>query len=256
MANGATCRSHLTMARHGRVLATKPHAGTGFTTRLDGTGSAFGASDSQLELDQAAGVLRMESTNSNLNGQANLANGVYPGIRLSSLGFTGSEDFCVSAKFTDVRYERIFDQFGVYVGGSSSTAVRAGYLSWPTGGTVFNVWTLGGLDQGLALGSGPAIGADMDVVIQRTGGAFSMLVGGFDLSTSLGTASLNALDDLTVGIFAANAENPFPQLGTLTEFFVGVDAASVPEPSSAWLVLLGLTAAAAARRQRPRERSR
>lgn len=219
------------------TLLDRNGVGTGFTTRLDGTGLSFGATDPQMELDAASGTLRLTSTRSDLNGQQTLAQGVYPGMRLSSFGFTGAQDFCVSARFTDVSYERFFDQFGLYVGGSSTSAIRAGYLFTGIGRTAFSVWTLGNFDQGLLLEAGPDQGSSIDIVISRTAGIFSMQAGGFDLSSMLGSAELNALSDLTVGVFAANAFNDVPQIGTLTEFRVGVDAVPVPEPSGMALPL-------------------
>ncbi len=224
------------------TLLDRNGVGTGFTTRLDGTGSTFGATDPQLELDESSGALRLTSTRSDLNGQQTLDQGVYPGMRLSSFGFTGAQDFCVSARFTDVSYERFFDQFGIYVGGTSTSVIRAGYLFTGIGRTAFSVWTLGNFDQGLLLEAGPDQGSSIDIVISRTAGIFTMQAGGFDLSSMLGAAELNALSDLTVGVFAANAFNDVPQIGTLTEFMVGVDAVPVPEPSALALLLVALAA--------------
>src|SRR5262249_29891863 len=74
-------------------------AGTGLTHRLPGTGGAFGPNDENLRLVPARGQLELTTTPSDLNTQHRLGRGEYLGLRLADLGFTGAEDFEVSATF-------------------------------------------------------------------------------------------------------------------------------------------------------------
>ena len=71
--------------------------GTGLTRRLPGTGAALPADDPNLTLDVGKGRLRLRLNPSNLNKQRNLDRGEYLGVRLADLGFTGEEDFSVTA---------------------------------------------------------------------------------------------------------------------------------------------------------------
>lgn len=194
--------------------------GTGFVTRLSGTGSALAANDSNLELDTDAGVLRVYSTPSNLNGQSNLPEGQFPGISLSTLGFTGAEDFSVTATFRNIQYSEPVDQFGVYVGVDSRTAMRAGYLHF--GGSdarLFAVHTIGGLDVNLASFVGPRAGTDLEIVITRTDGIFSVQLGGSQIPFEQ-PDFLNDFSDLTVGVFAGNPVNTNSKTGTVDDFSV------------------------------------
>jgi hypothetical protein len=87
--------------------------GTGLADRLPLTGSGLLTDDANLALDPSNGLLTILSTNSDLNGQQNLATGEYLGTSLASLGFNGHGNFRVQARFVNVQYADDFDQFGL-----------------------------------------------------------------------------------------------------------------------------------------------
>src|SRR5262249_11073801 len=94
-------------------------AGTGLTHRLPGTGDWLAANDEYLRLDPTRGRLELTATRSDLNTQYRLRRGEYLGVRLSDLGFSGSEDFEVSAVFPEIPELEFVGQFGPYAGARS-----------------------------------------------------------------------------------------------------------------------------------------
>jgi hypothetical protein len=211
--------------------------GTGLRDRLAGTGTTFGATDPNLQLDPTAGVLRIRSTNSDINGQVGLAAGEYAGINLSRLGFTGTQDFCVGAQFRNVRYAEAFDQFGLYIGSGAGVNFRAGYL-FSGSRTLFSVLNNGGFDSGISLATGPAEGSDLFISIGRVGGQYFFDANGVSLLLGAQPSFLNGFSDLNVGMFAANARNPNSKTATVDDFMVVVGSTTpVPEPSA--LLLFG-----------------
>ena len=78
--------------------------GIGLTRRLPGTGSALPERDPNLHLNPARSALELTTTRSDLNTQDRMPTGEYLGFRLADLGFTGKEDFEISA--LDPEYPR------------------------------------------------------------------------------------------------------------------------------------------------------
>ena len=101
---------------------------TGLTTRLPGTGTALPEADPNLRLDTAAGVLALSTTRADFFGRAGLAATSSPGLALADLGFTGTEDFAVTATFRPLTGLGFIDQVGLYVGASSDAITRAGTI--------------------------------------------------------------------------------------------------------------------------------
>ncbi|MCU0648512.1 MAG: hypothetical protein MUF00_10985 [Gemmatimonadaceae bacterium] len=219
------------------TIADVAGRGTGLLDRLTGTGTALPVNDPNLALDTNAGLLRIRSTNSDLNGQLGLGTGEYLGANLSRLGFTGSQDFCVSTRLRDIRYSELFDQFGLYVGASGASAFRAGHFATVTGRRLFSVSTFNGSDVGLADTPGPSEGSDLNLTIGRLGGAYFFDVNGFSTALGLQPTWLNGTGALNVGLFAANARNNNSKTMTVDEFTVAVNTTVVPEPSSLLLIL-------------------
>jgi arabinan endo-1,5-alpha-L-arabinosidase len=101
---------------------------TGLTARLPGTGAGLPELDPLLSLDTAAGLLSLRTTQADFNGAAGLPGNSSPGVALADLGFTGDEDFALTAVFRTLVGLELIDQVGVYVGASSGALTRAGTI--------------------------------------------------------------------------------------------------------------------------------
>jgi arabinan endo-1,5-alpha-L-arabinosidase len=233
------------------TLNDKNGLGTGFTTRLSGTGSAIAANDLNLVLDRRAGWLRMTSVNADINGQRNNAGVEFIGIDLGSLGFTGNEDFIVSASFVNVptnfpTMSNSFDQFGAFVGEDSLYLTRAG-------GTNYNFF---GAPEFEAFGDnifngvkvddrffGPLTGNAMNIEISRVDGVWKHLVNGADRTPLFQPNFLDA-SNLVAGVWLYSTDDS-QFIVDLTHFQVTV----IPEPSSA-ILLLSVLGVACVRRSK------
>jgi hypothetical protein len=218
---------------------------TGFTTRLPGTGASLAPHDNNLFQFSANGVLELTSQQSDFNGQANMDLTSAPGINLSTLGFTGAEDFSVTAVFRGpIQFNDAIDQLGVYVGLDSATLTRAGFITFASY-EYFSGHTASGVDQfGHFYGFGLDTSAGMTVTISRTGGFWDYVINGVHWlpnTVADGTGSYIPADfldyhsDLVVGIFAITPFNSSYKVYSLDSFTVTV----VPEPSSSCLLGLG-----------------
>ena len=90
--------------------------GIGLTRRLPGTGSALPERDPNLRLNPARAALELTTTRSDLNTQDRMPTGEYLGFRLTDLGFTGKEDFEISATIPNIPGLNVVGQFGLYAG--------------------------------------------------------------------------------------------------------------------------------------------
>src|SRR5579871_602965 len=121
----------------GTILDTNG-IGTGFTARMIGTGSAITGNDPNLLLNTNAPALTMHtSPGADFNGQVAMDTATVVGINLSSLGYTGSNDFTATAVFTglpttgsNANQALQPDQLCLIVGTDSTTAVRAGFINF------------------------------------------------------------------------------------------------------------------------------
>lgn len=218
-------------------------AGTGFTARLGGTGGSLPANDPNMSLNTGSGLLSLTSTNSDLNGQSNLGTGEYIGVQLSTLGFTGSEDFTVATVISGFTGNvQVNQQFGLVVGASSAFATRMGLIG--TSKQQIAVNTFQGSDNSAVLGGSPA--APWTMTVSRTGGVFDMVVNGTSVLPLIDAGFLNSYSDLFAGIYAAS---PGGELFTVSvdSFQVSV----VPEPGMMPIGAgISLAAAAVWRRRR------
>jgi arabinan endo-1,5-alpha-L-arabinosidase len=108
--------------------------GIGFTTWLPNTYSTAG-NDSDLTLNTSAPSLTInaDDNGSDFNGQIAINQLQAPGIDLASLGFTGSQDFSITASFilpNTSAFAHDSNRFGIYVGSASNNLTRAGFINF------------------------------------------------------------------------------------------------------------------------------
>jgi hypothetical protein len=200
------------------TLADATGQGTGFTTRLAGTGASIAASDSNLALDTGAGVLHITSPiNTDPNGQVGAGTIEFLGLQLAPLGFNSTRDFSVTANFSNIPDNAImdsFDQVGVFVGQNSMTGTRAMVINFDFFGNnneFAAVNSVNGADAGQAFSVTPTPAGAMSMTISRSSGVWTYtLIGtsgsfiGTTTRTPAQPTALNALNDLTVGVFSAS----------------------------------------------------
>jgi arabinan endo-1,5-alpha-L-arabinosidase len=236
-------------ATGGSILDATGQA-TGFTDRLPGTGGSIPTNDTLLSLDTGAGTLSLTSTQSDVNGGAGFAIMSAPALRLSSAGFTGAEDFSVTAVFRPLPAVEFIDQIGLFVGENGSNLTRAGIITFGTP-EYFSAHTQSGSDNsGRFFGFGFNGSAGMTVTISRTAGEWQYVINGQvwnpntegdGTGTKVNPVYLNGLPDLFVGFYAITPLNSNPKVVTLDSFELTV----IPEPATFAALLGGLAAAGA-----------
>ncbi len=203
--------------------------GTGFEQRLPGTGIALPENDRNIHLDPLARLLSLTTTRSDINTQYHLNEGEYLGVRLSKLGFTGTENFEVTAIIPNIPSLAAVGQFGLYVGSRSDRNIRGGLISsrQPEQYKQFLVNNNGGRDDdALYVGLFPT-GSDTRLTLQRIDGKYRMSVESLSsgASSTLAIRHPEFLDketDLNVGLFASNIGSEERRTITLKEFRVTV----------------------------------
>jgi arabinan endo-1,5-alpha-L-arabinosidase len=245
---GATLNLNFTSPVPGTIQDSSSQ-GTGFTTPLSGTNTA--SPNSGLLL--ASGTLQVTgpSAGADFNSQANIGTMQAPGILLSSLGFTGSQDFSVSTTFSvPAGAFSNFGQIGVYVGSNSASVTRDGFVFVNVGGPLTGAQFYGtnntGLDAGTTFSAQPGLTSSdiLTATISRTGGVFdeTVKVGvlTFDITPTDSTlfTSLNSLTNLTVGIYSTNTPSETAFTTPFDSFSATVDVSEVPEPGT-WAMMLG-----------------
>jgi hypothetical protein len=194
------------------TLRDRTGAGTGLTHRLPGTGEMLAVHDEYLRLDAAGGRLELTATRSDLNTQYRLRRGEYLGVRLSDLGFTGSEDFEISAVFPEIPALEFVGQFGLYAGARSERAIRGGVLKLRKEGaevyTQFLVNNADGRDADLYEVGLLRPGTDLRLTLRREAGKYTLSVedltaGGASTLAIRHPDYLDPEPDLYVGLFAA-----------------------------------------------------
>jgi arabinan endo-1,5-alpha-L-arabinosidase len=246
----------------GGTILDSTGAGTGFGTRLSGTGGSIGANDSTLLLDTANGVLRMTTTQSDFNGQGGMGILSAPGVSLSTLGYSGSQDFTATAVFGPIVGAQDIDQLALYVGQNSANLTRDGFITFGGLPEYFaNHTTAGGDNNGRFFGFGLNFADGLTLTISRTAGDWQYFIDGLewqpntaadgtgtpvDPNGAFGSPNLDALSDLTVGVAVFTPLNANPKTWDLDSFTVTV----VPEPSSMALMGMGGLAGMFLRRRR------
>jgi hypothetical protein len=203
----------LTFTAPGGGILDSNGIGTGFPTRLPGTGTAFSGSDTNLFLDTANGVLVITSTSGDYNGGANEPINESPGVALSSLGFTGTEDLNASAVFPTLSPTVSYDQAGVYVGRDTNAITRTGWIDFtalgsPKGKERYSE-NISNTGSGPANGPGgryfgfgfdPAI-LPATMLISRTAGVWHYYIDGVQWDVTAATPGLDSATNLTAGVF-------------------------------------------------------
>jgi hypothetical protein len=215
-------------------------AGTGLTHRLPGTGRRLPANDPNLRLDAAAGQLELTTTDSDLNTQYKLFQGEYLGVRLSDLGFTGKEDFAVTATFLDIPALEFVGQFGLYAGAASNRNIRGGLLSRKRAEagqyTQFLVNNSAGRDTGFGKVGLLSTGTDLRLTLKRTAGKYALTLDNLTegSSSTLTIRHPEFLDDepdLFVGLFGANPQSKVRRTLVIKDFQATVWIVSAPPPA-------------------------
>jgi hypothetical protein len=203
--------------------------GSGFTYRLPGTGAKLPASDPNLALDSANGHLELTTTNSDINRQVNMPTGEYLGFKLADLGFTGEEDFEVTADVPGIPALRRVGQFGLYAGSNSDRVIRGGLISRKDSGeyTQFMVNNNGGRDTDSNFIGLTTSGDDLRVILRRTAGKYALTVenqttGGSSTQTIRHPEFLDGDKDLHVGFFGANTQSNDPKMLVIKQVSVTV----------------------------------
>jgi len=203
--------------------------GTGLTHRLPGTGFRLPDRDPNLRLNPAQGQLELTTTRSDLNTQHLLHHGEYLGVRLADLGFTGPEDFAVTAVIPNIPALESVGQFGLYAGVRSDRNIRGGLISRrePDEYTQFLVNNDGGSDADICRVGLHEPGTDHRLTLKRTGGKYALTVenrttGGTSALTIPHTAFLDGERDLYVGLFGANTQSSVRKTLVVKEFQVTV----------------------------------
>jgi hypothetical protein len=222
----------LTFARESAgTLGDAAGRGTGLTHRLPGTGARLPVQDPNLRLDPDRRRLELTTTRSDINNQFRLGQGEYLGVRLSDLGFTGREDFAVTAVIPDIPALEDFGQFGLYAGTCGDRNIRGGLIKWgrkePLENTQFLVNNNGGRDTDLYKIGLLSPGSDLRLTLKRTGGKYSLTGENLtDGATSTLTIRhpdfLDGEPDLFVGLFGANPFNDARKTLVIKEFSVTV----------------------------------
>lgn len=205
--------------------------GTGLMHRLPGTGSRLRAHDPNLRLDTAKGQLELTTTRSDIRNQVRLWQGEYLGVRLSDLGFTGEEDFAVTATIPNTPALEDYGQFGLYAGTWSDRNIRGGLIKWgrqdPGQNTQFMVNNNGGPDTDLYKVGLLSPGTTLRLTLKRIGGEYSLTVenrtdGGASTLTIRNPEFLSGEPDLYVGLFGANPYSDVRKTLIIKEFSVTV----------------------------------
>jgi hypothetical protein len=203
--------------------------GTGLAIRLPGTGAALPARDPNLRLRSDNKALELTTTRSDLNTQEHMPTGEYIGFRLADLGFTGTEDFEVSATIPNIPGLRVVGQFGLYAGTSSDANIRGGLIRRPAPDSYhqFLVNNCMGIDDDINEIGLITTGDDLRLTLRRQSGRYSLIVDNLTRNSSSALeiahpAFLDAEKDMYAGLFGANTQSDLSKTLTIREVKVTV----------------------------------
>ncbi len=206
------------------TLADGRGQGVGFTHRLPGTGALLPRFDANLFLRSDTPALELTTTRSDLNTQDRMNTGEYLGFRLAELGFTGPEDFEISATMPRIPGLDVVGQFGLYVGPRSNQNIRGGLIRRPRPDLyrVFLVNNNDGMDQDIHEVGLTTAGDDLRLSLRRLAGRYSLVVENLTRksSSTLAIAHPAFLDhatDLHAGLFGANTQSELSRTLTISE---------------------------------------
>jgi len=215
-------------SRPGTIL-DRAGRGIGFSHRLPGTGADLPLCDPHIVLRSEQHYLELTTTRSDINTQDGMPTGEYPGFRLSDLGYTGREDFEISATIPNIPDLKAVGQFGLYVGAASDRNIRGGLISWPQPNLyrLFLVNNQGGIDRDLYEVGLMTTGDDLRLSLGRKNGRYSLVVENLTRksSSTLSIAHPAFLDseiDLYAGLFGANTQSEHSKTLTIREVKVTV----------------------------------
>jgi hypothetical protein len=205
------------------TLMDQLNQGIGLTHRLPGTGQKLPFLDDNLLLNLDAHELNLTTTDSDLNRQYKLEQGEYLGIRLKDQGFSGQEDFEVSAKFLNIPSSKPIGQFGLYVGTYADQTVRGGVIGRKDGDySQFLVNNIQGRDHNLHSVGIHSPGNDLRIVLKRQSGKYTLTIEnestGTSSSLTIPSQHLDNTPDLYVGVFGANTQSTIPQKLKVRDF--------------------------------------
>ena len=218
--------------------------GIGLSRRLPGTGTELPDRDSNLRLRPERRALELTTTRSDLNTQDRLLTGEYLGVRLAELGFTGTEDFEISATIPDIPGLKEVGQFGLYAGSRSDTSIRGGLISrsgvagspTPDVFRLFLVNNSKGIDTDIYEVGLMTTGDSLRLTLRRLGGRYSLVVDNLtrNSSSTLEIAHPAFLDherDLHAGLFGANTQSDVRKTLTIRELKVTVWTTRAENPT-------------------------
>ena len=214
--------------------------GTGLTHRLPGTGSELAQRDPNLRLSPDRHALELTTTRSDLNTQDKLPTGEYLGLRLADLGFTGKEDFEISALLPDIPGLKVVGQFGLYAGARSNKNIRGGLIRRPDPASyrLFLVNNPDGNDTDIDEIGLITIGDDLRLTLRRVSGRYSLVLENLtrNSSSTLEIAHAAFLDDekeLHAGLFGANTQSDHRETLKIRELKVTVWTTKPQSPTMA-----------------------
>ncbi|MHB1033979.1 MAG: hypothetical protein ACYC35_08120 [Pirellulales bacterium] len=150
-------------------------SGSGFTSRLPGTGEWLPEPDVNLDWWSQPGSLTIRSTVADLNVANNLGELEMPGVVLTNLG---RKDLVIEALFRNIQLDTVSDQLLLYAGVSKDMSVRAGFAFSNPGydqyyGIVGNLY---GADDSQWASPGQAFssGDDVRVTLSRRSGLWGL----------------------------------------------------------------------------------
>ncbi len=222
--------------------------GVGLTNRLKGTGATLAELDPNLRLRTDLGVLELTTTRSDLNKQVGLDSGEYLGLVLKDLGFTGREDFTISAEVPNIPGLDEVGQFGLYAGVQSDRAIRGGVLRQPAADryNLFLVNNVEGVDRDINEVGLTTTGDDIRFTLKRVADQYSFLVENLtrhttNTLTTVPSPFLDGRNDIAVGIFGANTQSDVRKTLTIQQVEITV---YTQIPAAAALAHAGVTSTA------------
>ncbi len=220
--------------------------GIGLTRRLPGTGTDLPARDPNLRLRPDRRALELTTTRSDLNTQDRLSTGEYLGLRLADLGFTGGEDFEISASIPDIPGLKEVGQFGLYAGPRSDSIIRGGLISrigleGSPLSPIFRMFLVNnekGIDTDICQVGLMTPGDDLRLTLRRLAGRYSLVVDNRTLKNSSTLeiphpAFLDQEKDIHVGLFGANTQSDLRKTLTIRELKVTVWTTQAENPTMA-----------------------